>query len=96
MRKCRIVLVIGLLAGSISIGAQAHPDFAGTWALAHEDDIRGEPMGAFGEVFVATQSSTSLMIDWHSTSPAGRGASGKLVYRPVHSEFPFDGHRVGT
>lgn len=91
MRKCWILFVISMLAGSMSVGAQAPPDFAGTWMLIHEDDIRGEPMGAFGEVFVATQSSTNLMIDWHSTGPAGRGASGKLVYRPVRSEFPFDG-----
>lgn len=91
MRNCRILLAISMLAGSMSIGAQARPDFAGTWMLVHEDDIRGEPMGAFGEVFVATQSSANLVIDWHSTGPAGRGESGKLVYRPVRSEFPFDG-----
>ncbi|HKV98830.1 MAG TPA: hypothetical protein VJN96_03340 [Vicinamibacterales bacterium] len=91
MTNYAILLGLGIVACMPSIHAQTHPDFAGTWALVHQDDVRGEPLGAFGEMFVATQSSTDLTVDWHSTSPAGRGAPGKLAYRAVHSTFPFDG-----
>jgi len=86
-----LLLGFGLVASVASISAQGHPNLGGNWALVHRDDARGESLGAFGEMFVATQSSTSLTVDWHSTSPAGRGSPGKLVYRPVHSTFPFDG-----
>lgn len=91
MSRYGILLALGLVASAASTGAQVHTDLSGNWALVHRDDARGEPLGAFGEGFVAAQSSTSLIVDWHSTSPAGRGAPGQLVYRPVHSEFRFDG-----
>ena len=91
MSKHAILLAVGLLAGATSIGAQSRPDFAGNWMLVHRDVADGEPAGVFGEVFVATQSSTSLIVDWRFIGPGGRGASGMLVYRTAHSAFPFDG-----
>ncbi|MEZ5316356.1 MAG: hypothetical protein R2752_03040 [Vicinamibacterales bacterium] len=91
MGRYGMLLTVGVLASVASPVAQVHPDLGGRWTLLHQDDVRGEPMAAFGESFVATQTSTSLTIDGHSVGPAGRGAGGKLVYRPMHSTFPFDG-----
>jgi len=91
MSKCTFLLGVGLLAAVPLIAAQGHPDFAGNWILVHRDVAGGEPAGVFGEVFVATQSLTALSVDWRFLGPAGRGAPGKLVYRSIHSAFPFDG-----
>ena len=80
-----VALVVGL--GQTGGTTQNRPDFGGKWSLV-KSVVGAETAGGFGETFVATQYSTSLIVDWVFFA---RGRGGNLEQRPVHEAFIFDG-----
>jgi len=90
MGRVSILIAFTAVVCTTSAAGQARPDFGGKWTLIRIGE-RDQAPGPFGETFIATQYSTSLIIDWTVLVPQGRGAPGKMVERPVHSAFIFDG-----
>ena len=80
-----VAFVIGL--GPTEAAPQNRPDFSGRWTLV-KNVLGSEAVGVFGETFVATQYSASLIVDWAFVA---RGRGGNLEQRPAHSAFIFDG-----
>jgi len=88
MAKFALVVGIVWFVGMTPGTDQNRPDFGGKWTLVRDAGAPADP-GIFGETFVATQYSTSLIIDWSFLAQA-RGVPGK-VERAAHSAFIFDG-----
>jgi hypothetical protein len=90
MTRFPILIAFTVVVCTTSVVGQGRPDFSGKWTLIRAGDGDRAP-GAFGDTFVATQYSASLIIDWTVLGPQGRGAPGKMIERPMHSAFIFDG-----
>jgi hypothetical protein len=85
----RVPVLLALATGLVQTGttAQNRPDFGGRWTLVK--GVGGpESAATFGETFVATQYSTSLIVDWVFFA---RGRGGTTEPRPAHEAFIFDG-----
>ena len=89
----KVALVVGIVwfVGMTPGTDQNRPDFGGKWTLVRDAGAPADP-GIFGETFVATQYSTSLIIDWSFLAQA-RGVPGK-VERAAHSSIHLRRYRV--